>query len=315
VDVTVYVPLVLAIVVAAVLPSVTRLLPPRTAVQVLTAGSVIAAAGWVLALGILVFTALGRVPAVANEGHWSATVWRQDDPVGLWAADLAGAFLAVSVAVFIRDMVREARSRRYVRRLSAGLPSGERVVFVDDDAPHAYAVGGRHPHIVVSRGLMRTLSGPERRAVLAHETAHVNHHHHRYLLAVRLSAALYPMLRPSVPVAVLAVERWADEETAASVGDRTLVARALLRAALAGAEHGRMPRGVLAHTTGDVSRRVRALMAEPPRQRRSITVVTAALLVATVAAPGIAANNLDNHLDQAQSAAHAPAGPAHHRHI
>ncbi len=133
--------------------------------------------------------------------------------------------------------------------------------------------------------------------MLSHETAHVRHRHHLHLRVMRLAAAMNPLLRPFVPAGVLAVERWADEETATAIGDRALVARALLRAALAGAEHSKLPQGVLAHSTGDVPRRVNALMQAPPRPRWTITAVASTLLLATIVAPGLAASNLDSLFD------------------
>ncbi len=74
---------------------------------------------------------------------------------------------------------------------------------------------------------------PERRVLLAHEAAHLRHHHHVYLQLVELSAAANPLLRPLASSVRIGVERWADEDAAAAVGDRTLTARALARASLA----------------------------------------------------------------------------------
>jgi hypothetical protein len=305
VDFSVYLPLYLGFALAAVTPRIARLLPPRTGVWALTAGAVTAATSWAVSLWLIAFTGLGRTSFVAAEGHWSANVWRRNDPVDVWTATAAGVVLCLCLVMFARSVARETVAWRHVRRLSRAFATDETLVFVDDDRPHAYAVGGRKPRIVISRGLLRSLAPGERRAVLSHETAHLRHHHHLHLLALRLSAAANPLLRPFVPAGVLAVERWADEETAITIGDRTLVARALLRAALAGAEHGRLPQGVLAHSTGDVSRRVKALMQEPPRPRWSVTAATSALLVATILAPAFAASNLDSLFD-ASSVVAAP---------
>jgi Zn-dependent protease with chaperone function len=305
-DFSVYLPLFLAIGLAAVAPQIARSLPPRTGVWVLSVAAATVAVGWIVSLAMIAFTGLGRMPLVAHEGHWSASRWRHDDPVGVWTATIAGLVLVACLLRFMLDAAREIAARHLVRRISRGFGSGDMVVFVDDEAPHAYAVGGRHPRIVISRGLLRTLTSAERRAVLEHETAHVRHRHHLHLLVIRLAAAVNPLLRPALPVAVLAVERWADEATAATIGDRTLVARALLRAALAGAERRDLPHGVLAHHgAGDVGERVHALMQEPPRPRLSMTLATSALLVATIVAPAIAASNLDSLFDQAS------AQPAH----
>lgn len=288
---SVYLPLYVGIFLAVVTPRIGRTLPPSTEVWCLTIAAIVAAASLVFSLSMIAFTGLARLPMVADEGNMSADAWRALDPIAVWAAILAGICLCVAVALFLRATIGEVIAQHQVRRLSRGFDTDERLVFVDDAVPHAYAVGGRHPHIVISRGLVSALGAAERRAVLAHETAHLRYRHHAHLRVLRLTAALNPLLVPFVRAGVLAVERWADEETAVRVGDRTLVARTLLRAALAGT--GTVPSGVLAHTTGDVGRRVTALMKAPPRQRWSAATLTSMLLVATIATPIHALSSLD----------------------
>ena len=298
-DFSVYLPLYLGFVLAATTPRIARLLPPRTGVWCLSAAAITAAASWTISLFMIAFTGLGRIAYVADEGHWSATKWREVDPVDVWTARICGFVLTASLAMFAWALVRELVAIRQIRRVAGRLDTESTIVFVDDDAPHAYAVGGRHPRIVISTGLLRGLSAAERRAVLSHESAHLRHRHHVHLRLLRLAAAMNPLLRPFVPAGVLAVERWADEETAATLGDRTLVARTLLRAALAGSGGGIRPAGALAHASGDVSQRVTALMQAPPRQRWWMTAAASVLLVATIMAPALAANNLDSLFDQA----------------
>jgi beta-lactamase regulating signal transducer with metallopeptidase domain len=189
-------------------------------------------------------------------------------------------------------LVREVIAAREVRRLGRRLRADSTVVFVDDVAPHAYAIGGRPPRIVVSRGLMRTLDKDERRAVLAHERAHLHRRHHVHLRVLRLASAVNPLLRGALRAGALAVERWADEDAAGNLGDRTLVARTLVRAALAGAGSP-VPAGVLAHGgNGDVGRRVAALLAAPPRLRWSIVAASATLALAAAASPVYAADDI-----------------------
>lgn len=299
----VYLPLYVVFVLAAVTPRIVRILPPRTGVWCLTAAAITAALSWFASLSMIGFTGLGRLPYVATEGHWSASMWRAVDPVDVWTARIAGAVLAAVLVLFSIRLTRELASQRQIRRLTGRLRSNDMLVIVDDVEPHAYAVGGRHPRIVISRGLLRGMSLAERRAVLAHEIAHVRLHHDVHLRILRLATAMNPLLRSFVPAGELAVERWADEETATNLGDRTLVARALLRAALAGASGSRRPNGALAHAAGDVELRVSALMKAPPRPRRSMTALAMLLLVATVVMPVFAATNLDGKLDSAVPAA------------
>jgi peptidase M48-like protein len=293
VDVSVYIPLYLGVTLTAVTPLIVRLLPPRTGVWCLSAGAITAAASWCVSLAMITFTGLGRITFVADEGHWSATLWRRVDPVGVWTARIAGTALAACICMFAYRLIREMMAWHQLNLVSGGFGTSETLIFVDDDSPHAYATGGRRPRIVVSRGLLRSLTTAERRAVLAHETAHVRHRHDVHLMVLRLAVSLNPFLRPFLPAGDLAVERWADEETAVAVGDRTLVARTLLRAALAGTGTARRPHGALAHASGDVGRRIRALLQAPPRPRWSMTAVAWLLLVATITAPFFAADNLD----------------------
>jgi peptidase M48-like protein len=299
VDVSVYVPLYLGVVLTALTPPIVRLLPPRTGVWCLTAAAVTAAASWAVSLAMITFTGLGRITFVADEGHWSAIGWRRMDPVDIWTARAAGAGLAGCALVFAYALVRERIAQRELNEVSGRFGTSETLIFVDDDAPHAYAFGGRRPRIVVSRGLLRGMTIAERRALLAHEAAHVRHRHDVHLMLLRLMAAFNPLLRPFVRAGALAVERWADEDTAVTVGDRTLVARTLLRAALAGAGTAHRPHGSLAHASGDVGRRIRALMDAPPRPRWSMTALAWLLLVATITAPFFAADNLDVLLNRA----------------
>jgi Zn-dependent protease with chaperone function len=291
---TVYLPLVLGIALAVVASRLAAALPPRSGVWCLTSAATVSALSWGFSLLMISFTGLGRTSFVARYGHWSADRWRHLDPVGVWAADVAGIALVLCVAIFVRAVWREAVAAHQLRVLTGSFGTDAIVVFVDDEAPHAYAVGGRRPRIVVSRGLMRTLGAAERRAVLSHESAHVAHRHDLHLRVIRLAAAVNPMLRGYVPAGVLAVERWADEETAARMGDRTLVARTLLRAALASAAGKSVPAGVIAHTGGgDVGRRVTALLSAPPRLRLHAAGVALTLLAATLAAPVYTADHLD----------------------
>lgn len=66
-----------------------------------------------------------------------------------------------------------------------------------------------------------------------HETSHLRHRHHRYLAAGLLTATVLPPLGALHGRLRLAVERWADEDAAEAVGDRTLVARTIAKVALA----------------------------------------------------------------------------------
>jgi Peptidase family M48 len=295
----VYLGLTLGVALALVAPRVSDTLPPRTAVWVLSSASVASALGIMCSLVMLALTGAARIPAVANETHVSVARWRHVDPIAAWTASAASAAVLTLLVLFGLAVTREYASRSGVRRLARSMPGDDRLILVDDDEPHAYALGGRPSRIVVSKGLLRSLSADERRAVLSHETAHVRHRHHVHMRVLRIAAAANPLLRGSVRSGQLAVERWADEATATAVGDRTLVARALVRAALAGSASKRTPDGSLAHTAGDVSRRVAALLDAPPRPRWWIAAAMIVLLLATIVTPVYAADSFDSLLHSA----------------
>ncbi len=257
-------------------------LPPAAAVRLLTGLALVTslATGFVLCAAAVLGAA--QLPAVAALGHWSAPVLRAhaDLPtaLGVLAGLLAGGLL---VAAVIR-LVRAGRQLHAAADAGRRLGSGELVV-LDDEVPCAYAIAGLRGKVVVSTAMLRALRPDERRVLLAHEQAHLVHRHHMYVQLAELAAVASPMLRGLVPAIRLATERWADEVAAVEVGDRTLVARGLARAALvrhralAAGQFG--PRVGLAAADHGVAERVRGLLAPAPRRRpvMASTMLTAIL--------------------------------------
>lgn len=96
-----------------------------------------------------------------------------------------------------------------------------------------YTVPGRPGRIVVSTAMLEALDEPGRRALLAHERAHVRGRHYIFAAAARLAAAANPLVRPLAGAVEYAVERWADEHAADELGDRRQVATAIATAAIA----------------------------------------------------------------------------------
>ena len=99
-------------------------------------------------------------------------------------------------------------------------------------------------------------------ALLAHERAHLEHRHHRYVWAVRLAVAANPLVAPLARAVDIAVEKWADAEAVREVGDPAIVARAIGAAALGGPGH---PHTALCAGSSGVVERVRLLL-DPPRR-------------------------------------------------
>ncbi|MEV7043456.1 M56 family metallopeptidase [Amycolatopsis sp. NPDC051061] len=245
-------------------------LPPRAASWLLTTGGLVLAAAGTAALTLQAFAGLTLAPAVAHAGHWSTQAL---DKVNVPLAIGCGLVLSVLAGACAHTAVRYAR---WIRALSRELDEHSPVagvIILRGKEPVAFSASGRGGRIAISDGMLDALDPAERDALLAHERAHLRLRHHRFLVAITLAATLNPLLRPLCSAARFALERWADEAAAQDIGDRTVVAKAVAKAALAGRAE---PRFALAATGGPVPRRVSALLAAPAR------CLPAALLSATV---------------------------------
>jgi hypothetical protein len=263
------VPLAASVLLAVTSGEVSRRLSPRTAAALLTLLALATSMATGVVLCLAGFSALARQPLLAAAGGWSRATGRPLEPLPASWGLLAGAVAAVLMAGACGYLVRAARelirAGRACRLLAAG---DDKLVITPDERPSAYTVPARTGAIVVSAGMLRLLSADERRALLAHEAAHLRHHHAGYVLLARLAAAANPLLRPLAHQVDLAVERWADEVAAGEVGDRRVVARALARASLAASRPDRGPGLTLAIGQTDISARLRALTGPPPSRRR-----------------------------------------------
>ena len=322
--VTVYVPLVVTVVLAVLAPRAAHRLPPRAAARSLACAALVTAVGWLGSLALLAFTGLAQIPEVAEQGHWSAAALRAEDPVSLAVATLGALGLAAGLGSLAVAAVRQTRHLLWARREAAAVPGDTELTVLDDEVPQAFALPGAPGRIVVSRGMLRCLGDDERAALLAHERSHLRGRHHLYLALWRLTAAVTPLLRPLADAGGFVLERWADEDAAAHVGSRTVVARAVGRAALASSAARRRPQ--LAATGGAVPQRVQALLAPPVPPRALPFVAGAALLALCCASLADAASDSERMVVSARSAecarlaAHpAPVaadldGPAHRHH-
>lgn len=185
-------------------------------------------------------------------------------PLG-WAAAAVAAVLPV---LAVRGLARGWRVQRRFR-IEPGLgkhrPYGpHELVVLPTDALIALSVGGRPGQIVVSQGLVDTLSPAELAAVVRHEAAHLEHGHHRFLLlAAAVEAALgrVPFVRRSVRAFRTALERWADEDAAGEHEE----SRSTVRSALVGVALAVVDPAVAAFTgVDDVVERLDALQAPTP---------------------------------------------------
>jgi hypothetical protein len=304
-DVTVYLPLIVpAFAALAARPAADRL-PPAAATWLLTAAALVLACSSCAVLGLLAFSALVRLPFVAQAGDLSLPVIGRSDAVPL-PVEIAAAGALVLVAVTAgRAVLRRGAALAAAHRHAQSLPGAGQVVVTEDAAADAYTLPGWPCRIVVTRGMLSALSAREREVLLAHERAHAAASHYLFTSAARLASAASPMLRPVADQVAYTVERWADERAAAQTGDRSLAARAIARAALATkaappARAGTMsalgmvvgPPGL--RGAGPVPRRVAALLAPAlpsplavlrnPRSTQPLLLASAVLLLTAVSA-------------------------------
>ena len=288
--VAIYLPLLAAAILGACASRISKTLPPATATRVLTIAGAVIAAATSFVLAVLAFTLVAELAPVARLGSWSASALDAANPVPDFTSAAAGTAVCVLAVAAVRAAARRVRATLAARRLCATLGGGPGdLVIVDGPDVEAFALPALRGRIVASRPLLAALPADERRAVLAHETAHLRHHHHSYRLAAELSAAVNPLLRPLVAAVEYATERWADEAAAGTVGDRTVVARALARCGLrASAPRRQEPWAAAAlHAAPERSRlvrRVEALLAPAPRHRPALVGGVAALLLVTMGA-------------------------------
>ncbi len=311
VQAVIWLPLAASVLLGASASRLGRLLPPATAVRLLTAASLMCALGTGFALTVAGFVVLAQVPAVAALGHWSSGVVRNGHLVPVAAGGPAGVVVTVLLASALWRALRAghdlALSALLCRRLG---PAVAGLVVVEDDIPDAYALPGLSGRVVVSTAMLAALPADERAVLLAHEAAHLAHRHYAYVQLADLAAAANPVLRPVARAVRVAVERWADEVAAAEVGDRRLAARALARAGLARAAASRRTAAdpvlaagtALAALDAHVADRALALLGPLPPARRALAVVVLAATVATGAASVITEHVTEARFELAQIA-------------
>lgn len=162
---------------------------------------------------------------------------------------LAAGLYVVALLLLIRLVWVAARTARATRaavlpasaaRLLPRVPLSRRssALVLPVEQPIAHTAGIWRGQVVVSRGLLDLLEEEERRAVLAHELAHVRAGHQRMLFVGDVIGGAFgfiPTVRRAFASLVQAVELAADAEAASTVGDSRVVARAIAKAALASA--------------------------------------------------------------------------------
>lgn len=291
----VFLPLVLPLTAWPIARLAEQHLHPRTATRLLAGVSALMALCSTLCLALIMVVGTAQLPGNPLPDTWSDPEVREAVPYDEVVGKAAIPALVAVAAAAVRTVWRHHRVRRRAARALEGLPASP-VAVLPDDSPYAYALpGGRGPargRIVVSTGMLARLDSCERRALFAHERAHLAAGHHRHLLAARLAARANPFLRPLPTAVVYCAERWADEEAAGAIGDRRVMARAVGKAALvAGGAPFPVPAGF---ASGPVPRRVAALLGPVPPARTWPPAFTAAGAALWTAAAGAAVSALSS---------------------
>ncbi|MFF3425643.1 M56 family metallopeptidase [Streptomyces sp. NPDC002602] len=259
----VFLPLVLPLTAWPLARPAAQHLHPRTATWLLTGAAAALALCSTLCLALLMVVGTAQLPGNPLPDAWSDPEVRAALPYDEVAGPAAIPALAAVLGSAVAAVWRARRVRRDCRRALAGLADGP-VAVLPAAEPYAYALPGPGRHggrVVVTTGLLSALDPAERRALFAHERAHLAGRHHRFLTVVRLAACANPFLRPLCSAVSYTAERWADEVAAARVGNRRTVATAIGKAALLTRT---TPPGLPAATAGPVPRRVAALLSPAP---------------------------------------------------
>jgi Zn-dependent protease with chaperone function len=290
-------PLALSAVFGFAAPALARRLPPAVATWLLSTGAVVAAAASSASLGLVTLVVCAQVPTAAEEGQWSDAVLQSEAGLPTWVGVLACVALAALTVRFLLAFARRTRALVDAHRIAAALPArGGELAVVDLSLRQALAVPGRPGRIVVTTGLLRSLDGGQRRALLAHERSHLARGHHWHQSAAALACAANPLLRRIPAVLELSCERWADED-AAAVSARSTVATALARVMT-----GRVGSAVvLAAGAGDVATRIGALSAPAPRPARWSLAAGLVLLAALAVAVAVAMHDVEGLFERAQA--------------
>ncbi|MEU3890290.1 M56 family metallopeptidase [Streptomyces sp. NPDC029041] len=285
-------------------------LHPRTATRLLTVLAVVLALCSTVCLALVMVVGTAQLPGNPLPDGWSDPEVRAAVPHDEVVGKAAIPALCAVVVACVRTVRRHGRVRRRAHLALAGL-RGTEVAVLPDAEPYAYALppggrrggagpraDGRRPRrgrgrVVVTTALLDRLRPAERRALFAHERAHLAARHDRFLLAVQLAARANPFLRPLRTAVAYTAERWADEEAARAVGSRRTVARAIGTAALVsrGTPH---PALAQLAAPGPVPRRVAALLGPAPAVRHWPPAFTAVGLAAWGAAAGTAASAMSS---------------------
>ncbi|SFM75398.1 Antirepressor regulating drug resistance, predicted signal transduction N-terminal membrane component [Nocardia asteroides] len=163
-------------------------------------------------------------------------------------------------------------------------------MWLDHPKPMAYSVDGRPGMVVATEGLARKLNDGQRRAVLAHEYAHLRGGHHRLIRGCEVLAAALPWipLFASAPKAVAALAEFAADDSAAATTSPATIRSALCAVA---ETTGGQQSATLSLGGQVLQQRLQRLepSTQPQRSSRWIAVSLYPVLAATAAPTGVLA--------------------------
>lgn len=245
--------------------------PPRVAMMAWLVAIGLTALSWAAAVIALIVDFLHHRLFPLNQPMMDACISQLHDAAvgGYGGAVRVGTFTlaALTVAAGTVLTVRLGRSLWEARRTTftharmariAGRHSDELdAVVLDVDEPAAYCVAGKPHTVVVTRGALSALDDRQVEAVLAHERAHLDGHHHLLLAVTRGLATALPrigLFTTGAREVARLLELIADDAAVRSHG-RGTVLHALI--ALAETEHG--PAGAAGAADTALDRRIRRL--------------------------------------------------------
>ena len=217
-------------------------------------------------------------------------------PTGIDFSRIGMVLGVLSAPFIIRLAFAAARLHRGHRLLSAfrrtARPTAASYEEIVSEAPFAVTAGLWRPQVYVTTGLLQLLDSTSRRAVLAHEAAHVRRRDPLMKLLAELCSAFH---LPGTRAALVAdhslyCELACDEAAAVSLGDRTAVADALVKLGRLVSDCTPTDTPAIAHFgEGRISTRVHALLNAPkPRPRlpsTGVTVMASLILAVLLSAP------------------------------
>ena len=244
--------------------------------------------GLCLAPGALGLFGLHADHCIQHAAHPHLCLTHPTAALTIVSASLLVLSLALVCGAALRVALAAARTRRSLGALrsAASRSVAPGVHFVRSERPFSLTAGLGRSEIYLSSALVDALTPTQLDAVVEHERAHARRRDGlRMLMARVLSWPHLPAVRRSILAELeLAAERACDEQAGDRVGDRLIVAEAILaaeRLLVEVAPRGREP--LLAFGGSSVPARVRGLLAEPVADRgRAAGWMAGALAVACV---------------------------------